>query len=74
MNFIYSCLLLICFNGMLLLNGQQDITATPKLSGTAQLNYFEAYGRCCKLNPNFDPTIPLSPPTPDGECHVKNDW
>jgi len=45
---------------------------------TAQLNYFESYGRCCPgstLNPNtnYDPTV-IKEYMPNGECHAENDW
>jgi len=67
MDFVYVSLLLISLNGILHLNGQI-------LSGQAQLNYFELYGRCCPTSPNYDPNVPLSPSIPDGPCHVNNDW
>ncbi len=40
---------------------------------TAELNYFESYGRCCPNNPNYNPSVSKES-MPNGECHAENDW
>ena len=54
------------------LYGQQETTEMPDLpeKGTAQIDYFEAFGRCCPGNPNYDRAITRK----DSTCHPLFDW
>ena len=38
------------------------------LKGLAQLTYYESYARCCKNNPNYNPSVPTT------ECDLYSAW
>ena len=39
-----------------------------QIKGTAQLTWYESYARCCKSNPNYDPSAPTE------ECTLYSAW